>query len=251
MSIDGTTAPAFIFGAGEMADHVVHLMQWIGMSTEHLRLFDDGYTNRCIGPAGLPVVGTIADGLALCRQTREPAIIAMGSKCAAFRWGIYQKLKEADVPLASVVHPSVVCAPDVRIGENAVLFAGCSFAKGVRIGAMCIAWTNALVEHDNAIGDNVTLGPGSKTSGHVTIGDHSFVGIGATVAPGVRIGPRALIGAGAVVVRDVAPGSVMAGVPARLLREVETGMDAPTAGEIDQLACDIAPRPHAQVPGHP
>ena len=50
MSTDLTTPPAFMFGAGEMADHIIHLMQWIGMGTSQLRLFDDGWPGKTSGP---------------------------------------------------------------------------------------------------------------------------------------------------------------------------------------------------------
>jgi acetyltransferase-like isoleucine patch superfamily enzyme len=44
------------------------------------------------------------------------------------------------------------------------------------------------------------------------------IGSGAVILCGVEIGAGALVGAGAVVTRDVAPGTTVAGVPARLLR---------------------------------
>src|SRR6185503_13994395 len=46
------------------------------------------------------------------------------------------------------------------------------------------------------------------------------VGAGATILPGVEIGEGALVGAGAVVTRDVAPWTIVAGVPARMMRPV-------------------------------
>jgi len=49
----------------------------------------------------------------------------------------------------------------------------------------------------------------------VVIGDHVFIGANAVVMMGVTIGDRAVVGAGAVVSRDVPPGTVVAGVPAR------------------------------------
>jgi carbonic anhydrase/acetyltransferase-like protein (isoleucine patch superfamily) len=55
----------------------------------------------------------------------------------------------------------------------------------------------------------------------VTIGDGVFVGYGAIVMPGVTIGDSAVVGAGAVVTRDVAPGVVVAGVPATPIGTVE------------------------------
>jgi phosphonate metabolism protein (transferase hexapeptide repeat family) len=53
----------------------------------------------------------------------------------------------------------------------------------------------------------------------VTIGHDVWIGHGATVLPGVTVGDGAVIGAGAVVSRDVAPYTIVGGVPARLIRE--------------------------------
>ncbi|MBC7313160.1 MAG: acetyltransferase [Rhizobium sp.] len=53
----------------------------------------------------------------------------------------------------------------------------------------------------------------------VSIGHDVWIGHGATVLPGVTVGNGAVIGAGAVVSKDVAPYTIVGGVPARLIRE--------------------------------
>ncbi|WP_029059172.1 DapH/DapD/GlmU-related protein [Stappia stellulata] len=58
-----------------------------------------------------------------------------------------------------------------------------------------------------------------RREGRVIIGHDVWIGHGATVLPGVTVGDGAVIGAGAVVARDVAPYTIVGGVPAKLIRE--------------------------------
>lgn len=58
-----------------------------------------------------------------------------------------------------------------------------------------------------------------RRENRVTIGNDVWIGHGATVLPGVTVGDGAVIGAGAVVSRDVAPYTIVGGVPAKLIRE--------------------------------
>lgn len=69
----------------------------------------------------------------------------------------------------------------------------------------------ADAEHDEAIFE-------WRRATAVTVGHDVWIGHAATVMPGVRVGDGAVIGAGAVVTRDVAPYTIVTGVPARPLR---------------------------------
>ncbi len=73
----------------------------------------------------------------------------------------------------------------------------------------------------------------ARRSKPVHIGHDTWIGHGATVLPGVTVGNGAVIGAGAVVSKDVAPYTIVGGVPARLIRE----RFAPVIGDaMDRLA---------------
>ena len=63
----------------------------------------------------------------------------------------------------------------------------------------------------------------------IVIGDKVWIGANATVLPGVTIGKGAIVAAGAVVTRDVPPNTIVAGVPARVVREIRPGEHAPAS----------------------
>lgn len=226
------TIPEIIFGAGEMADHVIRLLEWNELPTGHIQFYDDGYPAKTIGPGGLPVVGKVADGLIRCASQKSRAIIAVGTKASGFRYQLYRRLSAVGARLLSVAHGDLVTAPGSSYGDNCIFMSGCTLCKDSRIGALCFLSTNVVVEHDASIGSNVFFGPGATLGGHVKIREHAFIGVGVVIAPGVTIGARTLVGAGAVVVRDLPEGVVACGVPARIHRAVVKGGDVPTLEEL-------------------
>lgn len=138
-------------------------------------------------------------------------------------------------------------AAGARIGSGTVIVGRVGIhghavaATQLRIGAEC--FVNGGTEFDVAapifIGDRVTIGHQVflVTGGHrigpsgrraervvpraITIHDGCWIGARAIVLPGVTIGRGAVVGAGAVVSRDVEPNTVVGGVPARLIRQLD------------------------------
>ena len=106
------------------------------------------------------------------------------------------------------------------IGEGAVFSPFAMVTSNARIGKFFHANIYAYVAHDCVVGDYVTFAPGAKCNGNVVIGNHAYIGTGAVLKQGssakpLVIGEGAVIGMGAVVTKDVAPGAVMIGNPAR------------------------------------
>jgi maltose O-acetyltransferase len=109
-----------------------------------------------------------------------------------------------------------------------------SLGAAVYINANCVILDCAPV----SIGDSSMLGPGVQlcTATHpvdpaarlrgleyalpITIGRNVWIGASVVVGPGVTVGDDAVIGAGSVVVKDVPPGVVVAGNPARIVRRL-------------------------------
>lgn len=115
--------------------------------------------------------------------------------------------------------------PRIEVGDRTFIGNGCtlSAAGEIRIGHHCLI--SALVRiHDNdghpldaarrAADD--PIGPGEVSP--VIIGDNVWIGAQAIVLKGVTIGQNSIVGTGAVVTEDVAPNTVVAGNPARVVR---------------------------------
>jgi UDP-2-acetamido-3-amino-2,3-dideoxy-glucuronate N-acetyltransferase len=153
----------------------------------------------------------------------------------------------------------------VRLGRNVVLNAfvnlyGCQIGDGTKIGtfveiqknaaigARCKIQSHTFICEGVTIEDEVFVGHGvmfiNDLDPHATADGRPLtdadwrviptrvcrgasIGSGAVILAGVTIGAGALVGAGAVVTRDVKPGVVVAGVPARLLRPHRPSGDTP------------------------
>lgn len=117
--------------------------------------------------------------------------------------------------------------------KNITIGVGCSINHGVFIQG----------RQKVVLGNYVTVSPGvmildggvveadifDKVEGKrhyskpVVIHDHVWLGAGAIILPGVTIGQQAIVAAGSVVTKDVSPGWVVAGVPAKPVRQIQVG----------------------------
>jgi acetyltransferase-like isoleucine patch superfamily enzyme len=131
---------------------------------------------------------------------------------------------------------------NVIIENGALVFEAKHIGDDTWIGQFCYINSAGGVE----IGSRVGIGPGVKimSSRHgeegrdvpillcdlefakVVLEDDCDIGMGAIILPGVRVGRGSQVGAGAVVSRDVEPYAVVAGVPARKIRERPEGSKA-------------------------
>jgi len=122
---------------------------------------------------------------------------------------------------ATIIDPSTRIAPDSKIGRNTVLMANVMVSCSVVIGNHCVVLPNTVISHDSWIGDYSLIGSNVSISGSCKISHTCYIGSGARIKDHLSIGAQCLVGLGSCVIKDVPEKTVVAGNPARYLREVK------------------------------
>jgi acetyltransferase-like isoleucine patch superfamily enzyme len=110
----------------------------------------------------------------------------------------------------------LVIGDDTWVGQGGFLHSAGGLTIGSRVGVGPFVRIITAAHQDLGVDQPLLETP--LDYGPVVIEDEAHLGLGAIVLPGVRVGRGAQVGAGAVVTTDVAPQTVVAGNPARLLR---------------------------------
>ena len=124
------------------------------------------------------------------------------------------------------IEPGAIIRDMVTIEKNAVVMMGAVINIGSIIGEGTMVDMNAVVGARGTLGKNVHLGAGSVVAGvleppsatPVIVEDDVVIGANCVILEGVRIGKSAVIAAGSVVTKDVEPGAVVAGSPAKVVK---------------------------------
>lgn len=141
--------------------------------------------------------------------------VAVGGGHGGDRIMLMDLLQRYGLTLLTLSHPTAFVAHSATIGQGSQILAQSAVCACARLGRGVIINTSASVDHDGELGDGVHLGPGARLAGEVTVGARAFIGTGAVVLPRITIGEDAVVGAGAVVTKNVAPGMIVVGNPAR------------------------------------
>lgn len=148
----------------------------------------------------------------------------IGSRCTVY--GGVTAGHHFDLSDQTTIFIDNVFGDHCRIGPKTVIKNGCRFGSNVRVNAQ------VFMERVET-GSFIFIGPGTVFADDrhppcpryadcvpkTMLGDYISIGANVTVAPGIRIGHQCQIYAGAVVTRDVEPFSVMAGNPARRIKD--------------------------------
>ena len=140
------------------------------------------------------------------------------------------------------IEPGAIIREQVEIGRSAVIMMGAVINIGAVIGEGTMIDMGAILGGRATVGRNCHIGAGAVLAGviepasakPVIVEDGVLIGANAVVIEGVHVGANAVVAAGSVVIDDVPDNAVVAGVPARVIKQKDAKTDSKT-GLVDLL----------------
>lgn len=137
------------------------------------------------------------------------------------------------------IEPGAIIREKVEIGNNAVIMMGATINIGAVIGENTMIDMGAILGGRAIVGNNCHIGAGTVLAGvvepasatPVIVEDDVLIGANAVVIEGCKVGKGSVVAAGAVVIEDVPAGVVVAGCPAKIIKEVDDKTSSKTGLE--------------------
>ena len=183
----------------------------------------------------------------------ENAVIGKQPSLAASSTARREPLAPAEIGDGTVISTGAIVFAGSTVGARTIVGDQSCIRERVYLGADCVLGRGSLIENDTTVGAGTRIQADAYITAYSTLEEDVFiapcvvttndnymgrterrkaelrgptirrsarVGGGAILCPGVEIGAEAFVGAGAVVTKDVPPGKLVVGNPARVLRDV-------------------------------
>ena len=154
-------------------------------------------------------------------KNSEYFVTCIGSEYGKARYLISKELEKKKLKPLEIICKHSYISNKKLIGKGIQMFPYSVAHHNAKIGDYCILNTGAILEHDCEIGNGVHIMPGAVVGGNTFLGDYVTIGMNATILPKINIGDGAFIGAGAVVTKNVNKNQIVAGNPAKFIKNIK------------------------------
>ena len=189
----------------------------------------------------LDFYGSPVSGILFCEHSEFEKFYKI-NKQHINKYRIEVDRRNSAIPMADLtkyncrIEPGAIIRDLVEIGDHCVIMMGAVLNIGAVIGERTMIDMNVVVGGRAIVGKNCHIGAGTVLAGvieppsadPVIIQDDVLIGANVVVLEGVKVGKGAVVAAGSIVVKNVEPYTVVAGVPAKMLKKVDDKTKAKT-----------------------
>lgn len=208
-----------IYGAGGLGREVLDLCKRVNEHESRwsdLCFIDDFDQSSCLLGFEKYSLSQFCD-----HEGEKEVVIAVGEPADRIR--LYDKVRDVGLRLATVIDPAAIVSPDAIIQTGAIVFEYSIIKSGVLLGSNALVQPFVDLGHDITVGESAVLSPYCSPGGGSKFGKGAFLGMKSAIIEKATVGDGAVVGMGAVVFRDVEPGAVVIGNPARPTKKTENG----------------------------
>lgn len=209
----------YLLGIGHNSIVYVEMLEQLGYTIKGLYHYNAERTGEMY--FGYPILGSFEDLYALGDLNGKQFALSMGDN--KFRRLAFEKIKSLGGFFPTIIHPKADVSRHAILGEGVVVHSNALVHPEAKIGDNSVVSCNCSVIHQSVMGKHCYVAGHALIGAYSHIGDNVFIGIGAIlISSKVKsIGDGAVIGAGAVVSAPVEAHTVVAGVPARVIKVLE------------------------------
>lgn len=208
----------YALGVGHNTPVFIDLAEACGYKVVGLYHYEAGRTGE--SDHGIPILGTFKDLFDKKDLTGMNFILTMGD--SRIRAEISDTILSYGGEVPTMIHPMSVISRFAQISPVGVYISPFAYIQAdTVIGSNTVILSHVNISHSNIIGKNCFIAGASSIGAYTTVEDDVFIGQGVTSISGKvsRIGKRAFIGAGSLLTKDVDANVVMAGSPAKVIKQ--------------------------------
>jgi sugar O-acyltransferase (sialic acid O-acetyltransferase NeuD family) len=187
-----------------------------------------GFLNDEFAPGlqiyGFPILGRLDDW----RTLEGDVVFAWALQRVGAMPTRVRRNRELGIPenrWTSVRHPNSVVASSAEIGLGSFIASFATVQPMARIGRFASLRAGASIGHHAVVKDHAYVGSNATMCGYSVLGEGSTLGPNAVLLERTTIGSYAVVGIGAAVTKNVEPGSIVMGNPARPVRATRFGVE--------------------------